>query len=101
MRIPSKLKAGHRVITVVKENDPRSNAGAVVYGKYEEVTDTITLDSSSDLPEPHKAECLLHELLHFLSIRDQLDLSESTVRLLGVGLMSLIRENNLDFRRPK
>ena len=86
---------------MVREKDPKAADGSTIYGGYREVTETITLDSSAEVPEFRKAECFLHEILHFLDDRDKLELGKKTVRRLAVGLMSIIRENGLDFRKPE
>jgi hypothetical protein len=48
----------------------------------------------NELPEQVKYETILHEQLHFISDKLNLNLSEKQVQGITIGLLSIIKDNN-------
>lgn len=91
MQIPKKIKIGANTFTISRgsfrtESDMDG-------GSCEWETNRIFL--ADDMPEDREATCFLHEILHGLNIY----LTEEQATYLSEGLMQIIRDNNLDFRK--
>jgi hypothetical protein len=52
-----------------------------------------------DVPEDSMADTFLHEVIHATNATYGLDLSETQVMGLAGGLLQVIRDNKLDFRK--
>ena len=91
MKIPKKVKIGANTFTIKRgsfRTESDMDGGFLEY-------ETNILFLANDLPETRKATIFLHEVLHGLNIY----LTEEQATYLSEGLMQIIRDNNLDFRK--
>lgn len=63
------------------------------YGDIDHVTRTITLNEKND--EVHNRETLIHEALHAIATRLNINLSESDIQGIAAGLTDMITANNI------
>jgi hypothetical protein len=101
MKIPSQVKIGGHTVGV---EFSKTLGGGKYLGMAELSLKKIRLATSFDgkfLPESQKAQTFLHEILHHASSVCGADLSERNVRCLSESLFQVIRDNDLDFRKPK
>jgi hypothetical protein len=56
-------------------------------------------DGKKILPESSVADTFLHEVIHSISRRFGIELRERQIAGLVGGLLAVIRDNNLDFRK--
>ena len=91
MKIPKKIKIGANIFSIKRGSytDDTSLDGG--YLEWE----TNKMFVADDMPKDREATCFLHEILHGLNIY----LTEEQVTYLSEGLMQVIRDNRLDFRK--
>jgi len=93
MKIPKQIKIGANLFKILRgsfRHEEDMDGGSLEW-------ETNTMFVASDMPEDREATCFLHEILHGLNIY----LTEEQATYLSEGLMQIIRDNNLDFRKPK
>jgi hypothetical protein len=92
MIIPEKLKIHAQTITIKRvpssEVDSEGNGGSALWEQ------NIML-LANDLPEDRESVSFLHEILHFVNTY----LEEKEATFISEGLLQVIRDNNLDFRK--
>lgn len=91
MKIPKKLKIGANTFKISRgsfRTESGQDGGFLLW-------ETNELFLADDMPEAREATCFLHEILHGLNIY----LTEEQTTYLSEGLMQIIRDNNLDFRK--
>ena len=91
MKIPNKIKICANTFTINRgsfRTESEQDGGSC---EWEENKIFI----ADDMPEDREATIFLHEILHGLNIY----LTEEQVTYLSEGLMQVIRDNNLDFRK--
>jgi hypothetical protein len=103
MKIPKVLSiCGHDIKVVIKPGELKVD-GSPVWGWYDDKNHTICLNKG--MAKTRQMEVLLHEAIHAVSSIHCLALTEKQVKLLGIEILALIRNNKLDFlyaqRRPK
>lgn len=95
MRIPKVLRVcGHDINVVIKPGD-LTLEGSPVWGWYDDKNHTICLNKG--MAKTRQMEVILHELIHAISSIHCLGLSEKQVKLLGVEILAVIRNNKLNF----
>lgn len=94
MKYPKKIKICGHVFDIKYKKGLLLN-GKECWGIYDEGTNTIWLVKG--MTPTRKMEILLHESIHAIESIQGLNLPESTVKQLGLGILSLIRDNNFDF----
>lgn len=101
MRIPSRVKIGAQRYRVV-ECDSISWRDDELLGLTRCGVGEISIARTHygrDVPEDSKSDTFLHEVIHSVSGVYGLGLSERQVSGLAGGLLQVIRDNRLDFRR--
>ena len=92
MNIPDKLKIGANEVLVTRrpfaQIDAEGNGGIAFW-------EQNVLALADDMPEDRTAVAFLHEILHFINTY----LEEKEATFISEGLMQVIRDNNLDFRK--
>ncbi len=109
MKIPRKLKIDSHRITVRKAKAIRNVGEGDDKGKkYLGLCDLnhgIILLSTHfggvKLPRHKRESTFFHEILHYVSSQRGIKLKENQVQSLAYGLIAVIRDNGLDFRRGK
>ena len=96
MRLPKNqvVIAGHTIPILYKE--VLKFDGADSWGYYDDNKHTIYLKKGMD--KNHRAEVLLHECIHAIEFIHNFGLTEKAVNLLGIEILALIRNNNIDWR---
>jgi|SRR6185436_5308986 len=91
MKIPEKIKIGGNNFKISRgsyRGEFDRDGGALYW-------ETNDLYLANDMPEDREATCFLHEILHGLNIY----LTEEQATYISEGLIQIIRDNNLDFRK--
>lgn len=99
MKIPRRIRIIGREFTIVREHESlfRENC----YGTIE--WDECKIRMREKKPyylEFQEAQTLLHEIVHGVDFSMGIHLDEEQTTRLSTGLMAVIRDNNLDFRKP-
>lgn len=100
MRIPSQISlCGHTVKVKFKKSIIVN--GQECWGCYDDSTSTIYLKMKMD--RTRKMEIFLHEAIHAIEHIHVLQLSEKSVKILGLEILALIRNNKINFleRKPR
>ena len=96
MKIPKKLKIlGHEYVVLQKQ---MALQGRTV-GTH--CTNVLEMTIEVDMAESNKAEVLLHEIIEGIRARLDIELTHQDLTRLSEGVFQVIRDNNLDFRKPK
>jgi len=96
MDIPRKLKAGgHRL--PVKRHDDNQN---YQLGFYDPDLSHISLNDSERVMEDIQAETFMHEIFEVICHIYNIDIPHEVLTLQSEVLFAIIRDNNLDFRKP-
>lgn len=96
MRTPKKITiCGHEVSIVYKEGLVCD--GKQVWGIYDDSKHAIYLRTGMD--RTRKQEILLHECIHAIDHIHVLGLSEKSVKILGIEILALIRNNNISLKK--
>ena len=94
MIIPESLKIHAQKIEVclvpIDQIDREGNGGRAVW-------EQNIIQLGSDMPEDRTAVSFLHEILHFINTY----LEEKECTFISEGLLQVIRDNNIDFRKPR
>lgn len=98
MNIPTTVKVGSQRIKVLMiDSLPGDNLGMAKQGVGKiEVSKTCR---GEVVPEDSLADTFLHEIIHVVSGTYGIGLKENQVSGLAGGLLQVIRDNGLDFRR--
>jgi hypothetical protein len=92
-RIPESITlSGFRIKTLY---NPTLLADRERYGEYCSRTMTITLDSN--LSDQRKALTYVHELVEAIKDINHVDMDESTIQAVGIGIHQIILQNNILF----
>ena len=94
MKIPKTLRICGQTITIVQKKDPE-HEGIKMLGLCDANNCTITL--KKNIPNEKKKEVLLHECIHMICENMNVNISENTLNTIGVGVLSLLTVNKLDF----
>ena len=97
MLIPKRLMVGPHVYTIsykVRLVDAGTHMLGLASHNEE---NTIELDTALKTNDTVRGEVFLHEVLHVLSCKYNLDLEESQIKVLAPALLDVIRRNKLDF----
>jgi hypothetical protein len=99
LKIPKKFKIIGRDVAVVRDHAGLLREGC--YGMFEWEESVIKLrESKPYFHEYQEAQTFLHEIIHGVDFSFDINLQEDQVRRLAVGLIAVIRDNQLDFRKP-
>ncbi len=92
LRLPKQIViAGH--IIKIKYARGLVNGETDCWGLYNDATHTIYLKKGMD--QSRKAEIFLHECIHAIEHVHVLNVGEKAVKLLGVEIMALLRNNKI------
>jgi kynurenine formamidase len=92
MSVPRKLTiAGHTIKITHKKGLVVGSTEA--WGAYEDSSHTIYLRTGMD--KTRKAEILLHECIHAIDHIHVLGLSEKAVKILGIEILALLKNNKI------
>ena len=96
MNIPSKVKIlGHDYrIEFDDQLFAKENVGS---GKA--CANVLIITLASNVPESRQAETFLHEIIEMLKYTMQIEINHDHLSALSEGLFSVIRDNNIDFRK--
>ena len=103
MKIPSTLKIGAQRLRVILKPDVVLDDEKVL-GVSKSSVGVVELAKTFcgyDIPEDSMADTFLHEIIHATSCTFGCDLTENQVVGLAGGLLQVIRDNNLDFRKER
>jgi hypothetical protein len=101
MKIPRTIKIGAQRIkvvvvpSVVMDDEEVLGISKSVIGRIE----VASRFEGYEVPEDSMADTFLHEVIHATSCTYGCDLTENQVNGLAGGLLQVIRDNNLDFRK--
>ena len=94
MRIPESLKIHAQKIEVrlvpIDQIDREGNGGRAIW-------EQNIIQLGIDMPEDRTAVSFMHELFHFINTY----LEEKECTFISEGLLQVIRDNNIDFRKPR
>ena len=92
MKVPRKISiAGHEI--AIKHKKGLSINGQEAWGIWDDDKHIIYLRFGMD--KTRKQEILIHEIIHAIDHIHVLNLSERVVKILGVEIVAVIRNNNL------
>ena len=96
MNIPSKVKIMGHEYSVVFDGGlfARENVGCA-----KACANMLEIVISPIVPESRQAEGFLHEIIEMLKYSLQSEINHDDLSALSEGLFSVIRDNNLDFRK--
>ena len=99
MKLPRKevIIAGH-TIKIVYRREMKLDS-APIWGLYDDNKHVISLATGMD--ESRKIETFLHECIHAIDHIHSLNLTEKAVNLLGIELLALIKNNNIEITAKK
>ena len=98
MKIPAVLKSLGKVLRI---NYVTTAQGHEDVGSYVHFYSTINLLKQDEINEEEQAETLMHELFEHINATYDLKLEHTILCTFSANLFAIIRENGLDFRRPK
>ena len=95
MHIPSEIKvlAHEYTITI----NPLLNLETGSMGQC--CSNTLKINIDPNVPESCMADTLLHEIIEALKYQMQLEMEHNVVSALATGILTVIRDNDLDFRK--
>jgi hypothetical protein len=99
LKVPRKLRIIGREFTIAREHESlfRENC----YGTIEWDECKIRLrEKKPYFMEFQEAQTLMHEIVHGIDFSFGIGLDEAQTTRLSTGLMAVIRDNQLDFRKP-
>lgn len=98
MNIPSKVKIGpHKYsVSLNKEADGDNTYMGTTNNNLCKISVRLELDGEK-VPESQVTETFLHEILHVIDLLYDLDLKENQIGALAVGILTIIRDNKLNF----
>uniref|UniRef100_A0A6M3J1P9 Uncharacterized protein n=1 Tax=viral metagenome TaxID=1070528 RepID=A0A6M3J1P9_9ZZZZ len=96
MEIPEKIKLGGHEIQIRFETT-KTVGGAGEYNHYHQL---IRLRKEPDTPEDAEAEAFLHEIFEAIKLFNNIELPHVSLTVLSEALFQVIRDNDLDFRKP-
>jgi len=104
MKIPKTIKIGASRWRVTLKPDcwPSEDKGTDFLGQARYGNQEIWIalaDEGTPLPEASIADTLLHEVIHSISRTYGIGLTEEQTNGMAGGLLQVIRDNNLDFRK--
>jgi hypothetical protein len=100
VKIPSKIKILNKTYNII--HDDEVTGKHLCYGiTYHDNQDTYLRKRGPLFTEENQAEVLMHELVHNIDAILNINLTEEQTNLLSVGLITVIRDNNLDFTNLK
>lgn len=100
MKILPTLKVFSKIFNIIHDDEITGKHHC--YGiTYHDNQDIYLRNRGVLFSEENEAEVFLHEVLHSIDGAFDIGLDESQVHLLSVGLFTVIRDNDLDFRVPK
>jgi hypothetical protein len=103
MKIPKTLIIiGHTVKVILKEKvvlHGKQEAGVASFNDNKIFLATKADDGAVDVCNSNLKETLLHECFHFIDEAMHLKLTEHQILCLARGILALIKDNNLDFRK--
>lgn len=93
MRIPSYIKlGGHRIS--IEFADTAHIGGKGEYNSYHNL---IRLERESDTPESNVSECLLHEIIEAIRIKNNLTIEHTDLTVLSESLFQVLKDNAINF----
>lgn len=95
MNLPEKLQVFAHAYTVA--SDPKEFYGSMDMGSCD--SNTLKINIAPFVPESSQAETLLHEIMEAINYHFELQLEHHALTVLALGVFTVIRENNLDFRK--
>ena len=97
MKIPKSIIINGVRIKIVWLKELRGDKNELLLGQHDGTADTITLVTS--VSADRIGEVFLHELIHAICGDLAINVGEDDLRRLACGLIGVIRQNALDFRR--
>jgi hypothetical protein len=100
LKIPRKIRIIGRDFAVIRDHENMLHEGC--YGTIEYDENIIRLrERKPYFSEHQEAQTLMHELVHAIDFSIGIKLEEDQINRLTVGIMAVIRDNDLDFRKCK
>lgn len=93
MKIPKYVKIGGHEIQV-EFND---TAHIKDHGEFSGYHNLIRLEREDDAPEDNVAECLLHEIIECIKMKNDLTIEHTDLSVLSESLFQVLRDNKLNF----
>jgi hypothetical protein len=98
MKIPKNIKIFARHYKVIRSNDAAAQFSPGCWGLIDyEHSEIVVKPRADNFQEFKEAETLLHEIIHGVDESLMLKLSENKVNLLAAGLVTVFRDNKLNF----
>lgn len=95
MKVPKILKiCGHDIEVETSKGDLTLEGGEI-WGYYDD--DKHLIKIAPNMVSTRKMEVVLHEVIHAISAIHCLGLTEKQVKILGVEILAVIRNNKLNF----
>ncbi len=95
MNLPEKIKIGAHEVTVLLQN--RKESQEMGYFDIWHSNIGINIDGT---PEDIQAEVLLHEVLEAVCHFNEIRIEHNQLTAISEGIFQVIRDNDLDFRKP-
>ena len=92
MNIPNTIKVGGHTLKIERVHTKDINSD----GEYNNFYNLIRLQID-DAPESLIAECLLHEVLECIRLKNNLNIDHTHLTVLSENLFQILRDNKLDF----
>lgn len=97
MKIPRKVKVFAHTYSI--KIDPLLSIESGTTGRC--CSNTLKIELDPNVPESNQADTFLHEIMEALKYQLQLDLEHAALSQIATGVLTVIRDNNLDFRIPQ
>ena len=100
MKIPKFVNiAGHKIGITIKQvlYDSEENQCAGLAFPAEGRIEVAKTCNGSKMSDDEKNEAFLHEIIHHISLKYSINLKESQVISLGVGMYQVLKDNKLSF----
>lgn len=95
MRLPEKITIAGQDIKIIYRKKILVD-GSECWGYYDDEKNTICLRMGMD--KTRKMEIFLHEAIHAIESIHRLDMTEKAVKILGIEILALIRNNKINLK---
>lgn len=98
MKIPSHVKIGPHDYSVFQDKDGDGDSKFMGTTENNLCKIHVRLELDGEIvPESQVTDTFLHEILHVIDLLYDLDLREAQIGALAVAILTILRDNKLDF----
>jgi hypothetical protein len=100
LKIPKTVKAFGRSYRIIRDNETTNKMEC--WGYLDAMRDIIMLrERDLDFTSGHEKQVFFHELMHVVDNNFHVGLTEEQIQTMSVGMVTIIEDNQLDFKDEK